>query len=205
MEDSATILIKPISPVRRHVNPAAHLRGRLAELHHADLVAVFVAEKRHGPGGLGLGEGHFGHPFGARDVAQDVRVGVGFNLLNLLRRGRARVGIVETQFLRRDRGAGLGDVGAQHPPQGRVQQVGRGVVAHNRLTPRSRHRGRYGGFSRFGTRPFCKPTAGDSNAMNDQSFDGLLSIENIGLPVGVGDCPGIAHRPAAFGIKGGFA
>ena len=48
-------------------------------------------------------------------------------------RGEARaVGEVEAELVGADRRAGLANVGAEPLPQGRVKQVGRGVVAHRR-------------------------------------------------------------------------
>ena len=51
------------------------------------------------------------------------------------------MGEVEAELVRPDRGAGLADVRPEPLAEGRVQQVGRGVVAHRRVAVEAGHLG----------------------------------------------------------------
>ena len=100
-----------------------------AEVWHGDdphAVAVFLAEQRHRAGGHRL--------LGRADLSLDRAIGVDLlvghplDLVQLVARERGEVSEVEAQPVRGDQRAGLLDMRAQHPPQGRVQQMSRGVV-----------------------------------------------------------------------------
>ena len=77
---SSVILNRPMSPVREDVGAAAEL-DRVPHAHHADVVAVFLAEERDGAPALGLGDRqHLGL---GGDVAQHLRVDQVLDLLPL--------------------------------------------------------------------------------------------------------------------------
>ena len=69
---SETILKTPISPVRRDVRAAAEFLAEVGDGHDADLVAILLAEQRHGAGGDRLIDRH--HVGGDLRVAQDLLV-----------------------------------------------------------------------------------------------------------------------------------
>jgi hypothetical protein len=122
-----------------HVRAAAQLArpGAVADLDHADDVAVLLAEQGHRPQLLGLVErrGDRPHPRAGEDLLVDAIL----DRAQLLRGQRRAVGEVEAQLVGLDRGARLADVPAQALAQRGVQQVGRRVVALRRPAGRRIH------------------------------------------------------------------
>ena len=115
----------------RGVRAAAELgREAVGQLHHAHLVAVLLAEQRHG---VVLVHGHVdGHVLERFDlgVGQDFAVDDVFDFLRVLRRRPARSGRSRSAGGRDATArAGLLDVRAQHLAQRGMQQVRAGVVA----------------------------------------------------------------------------
>ena len=114
------------------VGAAAELARDAVDLDHPHPLAVFLAEQRHRAELLGLGP----RPCSASAPAR-------LALIHSLTRSstsrsssgleRLAVGEVEAQLVGADRGAGLAHVGAEPLAQRRVQEVGRGVVAHRRV------------------------------------------------------------------------
>ena len=103
------------------------VRRRVGHGQHAHGIAVFFAEQGHGSAGHGLGHGH---DFGADGhVRQNGAVDLALYSSQLFRGQGRNVGKVKTQMRAVHQGARLLDVAAQHPAQGRVQQMGAGVVA----------------------------------------------------------------------------
>ena len=88
MPPSLTILNKPMSPERRDVRAAAELRREVAELQHAHLVAVLVAEERERAGGDRFVVGQ--HANVGVVVQAHLLVDERFDLLAAARRSRAR-------------------------------------------------------------------------------------------------------------------
>lgn len=109
-------------------------RERSTDLDDADLVTVVLAEQRHGPHGLGLGQ------IGLEGVDRVV----GFDRLvrDLLDLGalslrEARTGVeVEPEVARAVQRTGLCGGGAEHLPQRCVHQVGAGMSLGGAVTPR---------------------------------------------------------------------
>ena len=87
---------------------------------HTHLVAIFLAEQRHGARRDRLVRGH--QPGRDRLVAADLRVHVGFDLLDLLARQRLGVREVEAEIVGRDQAALLRDVRAEPVAKRGVQQ-----------------------------------------------------------------------------------
>ena len=108
---------------------AAELHG-VAELHHAHLVAVFLAEEGDGPHLACLVDGAVA-VFLEGDILANLLVHKVFHLAQLLGCHLLEVREVEAQTVGRDQRAALLDVGAQHLAQGSIQQVGAGVVRLN--------------------------------------------------------------------------
>ena len=115
-----------------NVGPAAEFETVGAGAHHADAVAVFIAEEGDRPHGLGfllrrLNRVHF---FVSYHVGIHQRQDFG----HLLRRHSGAVREVEAQSVRSHERALLTNVVTQDGAQSRVQQVRRRVIATRRLT-----------------------------------------------------------------------
>ncbi len=128
LEVSERIRKGPISPVRRTWVPPQSSREWLAVPHldHPHDVAVLLPEERHRAEPPRLGEGRLQRVDGF--VAGDPLIDAVLDVGQLLRREGAAVGEVEAQLVWTDVGACLAHVGAQALAQGRLKQVGRGVV-----------------------------------------------------------------------------
>ena len=99
----------------------------------ADHIAVFLAEKRHGAFRNGLlARFCFGlhHIIGCHGIVDDL-----FHFFDLLGRHAVRVVEVKAQTVGGYQRAGLARVLSQHLVQGRVHQVGGGMVAHDVVAP----------------------------------------------------------------------
>ena len=119
---------------RAAVGAAAQLHAEPGHGHHADGVAVLLAEERHRAGRDGLvPRTHLGHD---GSVPVDLRVHDALDLAQLRRRDRPEVHEVEAQPIRRDQRAGLLHVRAEHLPQRRVQEVRGRVVPACRVAHR---------------------------------------------------------------------
>lgn len=111
----------------RHVGTAAQFGGG-ADGKHAHLVAVLLAEQRHGAGGDGVvvahqlrAGGHVGQHFAVDDL---------FHTTDFLGGHRGVVAEVETGLVGIDQRPLLRHMRTQHFAQGLVHQVGGRVVAH---------------------------------------------------------------------------
>ena len=113
------------------VGAAAELTRDAVDLDHPHPLAVFLAEQGHRAQLLGLGALHVQPAH--RAARLDPLVDPVLDVAQLLGAERLAVGEVEAQLVGTDGGAGLAHVGAEPLAQGRVQQVGRGVVAHRRV------------------------------------------------------------------------
>ena len=123
-----------------HMGAAAQLLGE-AVFHgnHPHHVAVLLAEQGHGAALAGFLNAHFHH--GNRHGLQDLLVDQRLHLQQLLGGEGGEVGKVEPHVLVVDQLAGLLHMGAQHFPQGSLEQVGSGVVAHNGAAAQGVHLG----------------------------------------------------------------
>src|SRR5581483_3057953 len=108
----------------------AELARDVLDLDHADPVAVLLAEQRHRTETLSLHPRHLERPH--RMALLDPLVDAVADVAQLLASQRGPVGEVEAELVRPDGRAGLADVATEPLPQGRVEQVRRGVVAHRR-------------------------------------------------------------------------
>ena len=111
----------------RHVRAAAQL-ARAADVEHAHLVAVFLAEEHHRAELLRLRDRH--HARARRLVAQHLGVDEAFDAADLLRRHRRAVAEVEARLVLVDERALLLHVRPQHLAQRLVHEVRRRVMAH---------------------------------------------------------------------------
>jgi hypothetical protein len=91
---SERILKKPMSPVRCDVGAAAQF-ARAADVHHADAVAVLLAEQRHGAGLHRVVEGH--HAGARLGVGEDLAVDDLLDGADLVGGHRRLVGEVEAR------------------------------------------------------------------------------------------------------------
>ena len=122
-------LEQPHLPGARQVRPPAQLAAVSADADHADPVPVFFAKQRHGaePGGLGVAHPPRPH----RQVRQNLLVHAAFDRVALLRGQGRKMDEVEPQAVRSNQRPGLARVFAHHLAQGLMQQVRRGMVAHD--------------------------------------------------------------------------
>ena len=116
------------------VRAAAQLLAPAADVHHADLVAVLLAEDRHRAGLAGLVDLHDLPRH--RLVRQDVVVHPRVDLFHLLAGDRARIVEVEAGNVRRHQRAALRRVLAEHVLERPMQDVGDGVVPRGRCAVR---------------------------------------------------------------------
>ena len=112
---------------------AALLARALAHRYHAHLVAIFFAEQSTRPGFAGVIHRH--QPRGDLVILEHHVVGDILDAAQLVGRDRLRMHEVEAQPVRRHQRAALGDVIAEHLPQGLVQQMGGGVIGADRAAP----------------------------------------------------------------------
>ena len=109
------------------IDGPARAMGIAAHGDDAHLVAIFLAEQRHGTLGNGGIDRH--QPRGDRIVLQHDLVGHGLDLGNLVGRHRLVVGEVEAQPVGLHQRALLRHMGAQRDAQRLVQQMGGRVMA----------------------------------------------------------------------------
>ncbi len=95
---------------------------------HADLVAIFFAEKGHSPHSLRLCDGHTA-AFVASDGLTHLGIGQMLNGTDFFGSQLLEMGEVETQHFRRHERSALLNMGAQHFAQSFMEQVGCRVVA----------------------------------------------------------------------------
>ena len=116
---------------------AAELGGEITERDDTHVVAVLVAEERDRPVTDRLGV----RLHGRRPVlvAQHLGVDQVLHLLLFIPGDDLRMEEVEPQPVRSDQRPGLAYVVAEHLAQGRVQQMRRGVVAHDGLPTKGVH------------------------------------------------------------------
>ncbi|WP_244287981.1 hypothetical protein [Labrenzia sp. 011] len=160
---------------------------------NTDLVTVFLAEKRHGPGLDGIVHRH--QAGFHRRVLQDDLVGDGLDPGQFLVAHRLGMGEIEAQPLRRNQGAFLRHMGAKHLAQGLMHQVGGGMVGAHGAAPGVIH-----------LQLQCKAgnqfTLFHGNAMHEQAVGLLLGVGDADRHAGAQHLPGVAHLTAAFAIKG---
>ena len=111
----------------------AVLAGLPAHRHHADLVAVFLAEQRARAGFAGVVDAH--QPRRDLVILQHHVVGDILDAGEFFRRDRLRMHEVEAQAIGRDQRAALGDVVAEHLAQRLMQQMRRRVMRADRRAP----------------------------------------------------------------------
>ena len=102
---------------------------------------------------------------------------------------------VEAQPLRRDQGAGLLDVLAQHRPQRGVQQMGCAVVTSGSRPPLAVN---------VGANPLTdhQPALGDFPDMHDDLAGRSLHVLHDEASVRAGDGPAVGYLPAPLGVEG---
>src|SRR5581483_7243666 len=111
----------------RDVRAAAEF-ARGADVEHAHLVAVLLAEEHHGAGALRLLDRH--DLRARRRVLQDLGVDARLDLADLLLAHRLAMREVEARLVGVDERAALLDVAAEHVAQRLVHEVRDRVVAH---------------------------------------------------------------------------
>ena len=99
---------------------------RSAHREHSNLVAIFLAEQRHGA----RGDRFVGSHQARSDclVAANLRIHVSFHLLDFLPGQRFRVREIEPEVVRSDQASLLGDMGAETMPKRGMEQVRSAMV-----------------------------------------------------------------------------
>ena len=174
---------------------AAQLAAETRHVHHAHLVAVFVAEERDGPGGHGLLAIH--HGLAHLPVLQDDSVDAVLHLPDLGSGHGLHVVEVEAQPIRPHVGARLSRVRAQHLLERRVQQVRRRMVPH-------------GPGAQFCVHLRRQRSAGPHRAalhlhvMHHQARDGRHSVQHPGLDrsVRTAQRAHVADLSTGLGVEG---
>ena len=115
------------------VDAAAELLAEVADADDPDGLPVLLLED--GRGTLADAFLERRHPSRERHVGPDPVVDDLLDAPDLLAGQWGEMGKIEAQAGRRDERAGLLDVVAQHLAQGRVEEVGRGVIVRRRLPP----------------------------------------------------------------------
>ena len=161
----------------------------------ADLVAVFLAEQGDGAGLDGVLRAHQLRLGG--QVLADDRVHLGLDPGQFVLGQGGVVAEVEAHALGIDQLALLGDVGAQHILQRRMDQVGGGVVGAG---------GQAGvrGGAQLGAGADGERARGDLDRMGMEVAGRLLDIEDAGAAPRPFDLAAIARLAAAFAIEGGL-
>ena len=175
---------------------AAKFNGFPGHLHHAHIGLVFFPKEGHGL--LFAHRRIIGHDLGDDGrVGQDGPVDLVLDPLQLFGRKPGDVREVETQPRRTDQGPGLLDMLAEHPAQGRVQQVGGGMVA-----------------GRGDALPFLDKkfhfligqdfSAAHLDLVHDQSRSRLQGIKHPGAARGSLQPAGVAHLSARLAVERGL-
>ena len=171
-------------------------RERAADLDHANLIGVLLAEHRHRAHRLGFlqrgGEGV------DREVGLHGLVGDGLHLVALLL-GQSALGVeVEPQIARPIQGAGLNSVGPQYLSQRGVHHMRAGVALGCAAAPGRIHRGDDGialdELTGFDVDPVHRQRLADFLHVGDGRL-GRFTASGAGDPAGVGDLS------AGFGVK----
>ena len=115
-----------------NVCAAAEFHGEITHRDHADDVAVFFAEQRHGAQLAGLVDGHFLRD--DRERRADLLIDEVFHLRDLFGRHRLEVREVKAQPVGVVQGTGLFDVRAEHDAERLLKQVRRGMILAGVLT-----------------------------------------------------------------------
>ena len=178
-----------------HMGAAAEFHGHTAHFHHADHVAVLLAEHGHSALLLGLLDGqHLRHH---RDTIQNGVVDQLIHLCQLLRGDGLEVGEVEPQTVRLHQRTGLMDMVAQHLLQRRIQQMGSAVGAANTLAALrvngSRHR-----------LPHLEGAGDHLAVMHELAALILLDVVDLKFCIAAGDHAVICYLTAHFRIEGGL-
>ena len=174
-----------------HVRAAAEL-DRAARFEDPDDVAVFVAEEgdraeRRGLLLRGLVDAGW-------SVLQDLAVGDGLDLGDLVIGERGVVAEVEAQTIRTDQRSGLLDVRAEHRPQGVVQHVGTRVVAPDGVAARDIDV-RGSGLSRR------DGALRDARGVPPQTRQGVRGVHDFRASGVRGDGAGITHLATRLGVE----
>ena len=174
---------------------AAELGGPAADVHDADDLAVFFAKQGHGAHLLGLVQRHGadGHVHGVKDLVVDDLLHLG----QLLGRDGAEVGEVEVGHMGVLVGACLVDMVAQHLPQGRLQQVGGGVVAGDGPAVFLVHLGGQGV-------AHADIAAFQHAGVDKVALGGLFHIQHAEGAVIAGQDAVVSHLAAHLGVEGGL-
>ena len=105
---------------------AAEFHRHTGHVNNAHHIGVFLSEHRHSTRSLGLLDRHLLHLQGMS--LTDPAIDQGFDLLELIRLHRPRAVEVEAQALEIHQGSGLANPGVHHLLEGRLQQMGGGVI-----------------------------------------------------------------------------
>ncbi len=159
---------------------------------HADLLAVLLAEQRHGAGGDRLFRRH--QPRVDRAVQPDALVDFVLDLAQLFERNRLGVADVEAQPVGRHQRALLGDVLAEMAAQRLVQQMRRRMVGAQ-LGAADRVDGHDHVVADF------QFALLDLGVMGMQVAHHLLHVGDRGLAVRAREAAGVAHLAARLGIE----
>ncbi len=175
-----------------HVRAAAELLRESGDLDHAYALAVLVAEEGEGAGGERLLAAHDARLHGR--VAEDLLVHAVLDVGQLARSHPLVVAEVEAEAVRRHQAARLLDVRAQGFAQGRVQQVGAGVVAHGARTQALVHLDADG--------HAALETAGRHlDVVHVEAGHGLMGVHHVRGRALRGDDPVVADLPAGLSVE----
>jgi hypothetical protein len=182
------------------VRAAAQLRRKtIRQLDHPHLVAVLLAEQRHG---VVLVHGHVdGHVLDGLDlrVGQHLAVHDRLNLFQLLIGHLRKVRKVEAQPLRMHRRPGLLHMRAQHLPQRRVQQMRPRMIAPDRVAPLAIHDGAHVIADR---QRLLEQSLVRAHALHRQHA--ALNLGDGRIPIRRGEPARIARLPARVAVKAGL-
>ena len=177
------------------VGAAAKLNAVAAHVHHADDVAVFLAEKGGGAAALCLGDGHL--PDVHIVAGEDSFVDHVLHLSQLLGGDGGEVGEVKTQEVRLHQGSCLVHMLAQDIPQGPLEQVG-GAVGAGNGGPADRADGNRGLIAQLQAAGFQHAVVHNLAALV------LLDVIHVKAPVGAFDAAVVRHLAAHLGVHGGL-
>ncbi len=166
----------------------------VAQGQHPDFVTVFLAEQRHCAFSHGLLRRHQANVGG--DVLAHHRVHLRLDPVELLVGERRAMGEVEADAFAVDHLALLGDVGAQDVAQGRMQQMGGGVVGAGPLAALGVDR-------QTDALALNQPALADLDDVGAEVAGALLHIEDAALAARPFDFALVAGLAAALGIEGG--
>ena len=171
---------------------AAQLGAPAVDVHHADLIAVLLAEQSHCAHLLGLGNGHRAR--GHVQRLEDLLVDDVLHQSQLLRSHRTEVGKIEAQALIVLIRTSLMHMIAQYLTQGSLQQMRTRVVAGNGAAAAAAHAG-------LGFLPNLHHAVLQHTVVNVIALRGLLHVLHRQLGIAHQQHAVVGHLAAHFSIE----